>query len=103
MTKKHLLAPFVKAGMINKETEIFPVFEKLMDTCKRWVPGKKEIGIKMEKKQHCRDQFENITQIQRKIGATTYPDILSVGLSKDERTASIHSLRLILDMFNSYR
>jgi len=45
MKKKHIKKGFIEAGMIDEETGMVPVFEKLMGTCKSWVSNSKKIGI----------------------------------------------------------
>ena len=50
MKKEHMQRPFVEAGMTDEETGVFPNFDALIGTCKRWVSIKKEIGIKKELK-----------------------------------------------------
>lgn len=38
--------------MIDEETEIVPVFDKLIGTCKRWVSYSKDVGIPKSIKDH---------------------------------------------------
>ncbi len=56
MKKKHIKKGFIEAGMIDEETGMVPVFEKLMGTCKIWVSNSKKIGISKVEKDNCRDQ-----------------------------------------------
>lgn len=80
LTKKNISNSFVEAGMIDKETGMVPVFDKLMGTCKRWVSAKKNIGIPMAEKRHCRDQFQSLMKIQMENDAITYQDMKEVNI-----------------------
>ena len=37
MKKRHIIKSFVEAVMIDEETGMVPVFDRLIGTCKRWV------------------------------------------------------------------
>ena len=50
ITKEHLMMPFAEAGMIDDVSKIFPTFNGLMDTCKRWGSTSKNIGVSLAKK-----------------------------------------------------
>ena len=52
MTKKNLQVPFVKAGMTDKETECFPVYDRLLGTCKRYVSMATDVGLPKSVKLH---------------------------------------------------
>ena len=84
MPKKNSIAPFVEAGITNDETNIFPIFDYLAGTCKRWVSISKNIGISRVLKQHCNDQFTSLASFQLDEGQVTYPDMHSVGIPKDK-------------------
>ena len=50
MTRKNLSVPFVEAGMTDEETRVFPNFDGLVGTCKRWVSIDKDLGLPREEK-----------------------------------------------------
>ena len=64
LKKNHIVKSFIEAGMIDEETKIVPVFEELMDTCKRWGSGSKAIGVPIQQKIHCRKQFQALMKLQ---------------------------------------
>ena len=78
MKKKHISQSFVEAGMIDEETGMVPVFDKLIGTCKRWVSSLKEIGVPKSVKNHCKSQFQCLMAIQMREGQITYSDIREV-------------------------
>ena len=82
MTLDHLQSLFVKAGMIDEEVKIFPTFKGLIITCKRWVSSSQDVGIPMAMKQHCKDQFQQLAQIQLEVGQVSYADMHSVGIPR---------------------
>ena len=82
MTLDHLQSPFFEAGMIAVEVKIFPTFEGLIGTCKRWVSRSPDIDITMAMKQHCKDQFQQLAQIQLEVGQASYADMHSVGIPR---------------------
>jgi len=84
MKKSHIKKGFVEAGMIDEETGMVPVFDRLMGTCKRWVSGSKHIGVSMEDKQRMKEQFPNLFGKQCDAGAITYPDMKASGLPLGE-------------------
>jgi hypothetical protein len=80
LKKKNIKKAFVESGMIDKETGYFPVFDKLIGTCKRWVSASKDIGIPLTAKQHCKDQFSTLMKIQMREGGLSYPDMKEAGI-----------------------
>ena len=50
--------------MIDEEAKIFPTFEGIIGTYKRLVSISWYVGITMAMKQHCKDQFQQLAQIQ---------------------------------------
>ena len=62
--KEHITKPFVESGMTDDKTGLFPVFDSLIGTCKRWVSRSKDIGIPRYTKGHCREQFQHLPKIQ---------------------------------------
>ena len=81
-TKEHLQSPFVEAGMIDEESKIFPTFDGLISTCKKWVSSSKDAGVSMATKEHCKDQFFQLAQIHREVGQISYADMHSVGIPR---------------------
>jgi len=75
MTKRHISKSFVEAGMIDEETGMVPVFDKLIGTCKRWVSSSKDIGVPKFVKAHCKSQFQHLMAIQMREGQISYPDM----------------------------
>ena len=75
MKKKHISQSFLEAGMIDEETGMVPVFDKLIGTCKRWVSSSKEIGVPKSVKNHCKSQFQCLMAIQMREGQITYSDM----------------------------
>ena len=47
MKKRHIIKSFVEAGMIDEETGMVPVFDRLIGTCKCWVSFLKNVGVPM--------------------------------------------------------
>ena len=82
MKKEHITKPFVESGMTDDETGLFPVFDSLIGTCKRWVSSSKDVGIPRCTKEHCREQFQHLAKIQQEIGQVLYTDMLLVGIPK---------------------
>lgn len=41
-----------------------PDYNKLMATCKRWVSDKPNIGVPVDDKKICREQFQHLMKIQ---------------------------------------
>ena len=80
LKKRHIKKSFVEAGMIDEATGHVPVFEKLIGTCKRWVSVDKDLGIPRCEKQHCRNQFQSLMEIQLKEGQVSYPEMKAVGI-----------------------
>jgi hypothetical protein len=80
LKKKHIVNAFVEASMIDEETKMVPVFEKLMATCKRWGSASKDVGVQKSKKDHCRHQFQSLMKLQLKNGQISYPDMKEVGI-----------------------
>ena len=81
--------PFVEAGMTDKETGVFPNFDALIGTCKRWVSIKKEIGIKKELKMHCKAQVQSLARIQIEEGGVSYEHMNKHGIPRGEFSFSI--------------
>ena len=84
MKKRFITKAFVESGMIDEETGVFPVFEKLIGTCKRWVSLQKDIGVSKAIKQHCRNQFPKLMKIQLDKQQITYADMKAVGIPLGE-------------------
>ena len=82
MTKAHLQSPFVEAGMTDEKHKVFPTFNGLMGTCKRWSTTSKNIGVSHETKIHCTNQFQALSRIQLDMGQVTYADMHAVGLPR---------------------
>ena len=80
LKKKHIVNAFVEAGMIDEETKMVPVFEKLMATCKRWGSASKDVGVQKSKKDHCRQQFQSLMKLQLTNWHISYPDMKEVGI-----------------------
>ena len=77
---RHIQSSFVQSGMIDEETKIVPVFDKLIGTCQRWISLNKDIGVSRLEKEYCRNQFQTLMKIQLANGQITYPNIKSVGI-----------------------
>lgn len=45
MTHEHLRYLSVEAGMIDWEAKVFPTFEGLIGTCKKYVSGSRDVNI----------------------------------------------------------
>ena len=84
MTKENLRALFVEAGMIDKKTKFFPMFDGLMATCKCWGSALKDIGVTLATKLHVKAQFQHLAQRQLEMGETTYPDMHAVGVPRGQ-------------------
>ena len=78
LKNSHIVKSLIEAGMIDEETKMVPVFEELMDTCKRWGSGSKAIGVPIQQKNHCRKQFQALMKLQCSNGQITYPDMKTV-------------------------
>ena len=89
MKKEHMQRPFVEAGMTDEETGVFPNFDALIGTCKRWVSCKKEIGIKKVLKTHCKEQIQSLARIQIEEGGVSYEDMHLHGIPRGELSFSI--------------
>mmetsp|Transcript_44512 Transcript_44512/g.93388 ORF Transcript_44512/g.93388 Transcript_44512/m.93388 type:complete len:511 (-) Transcript_44512:806-2338(-) len=83
MKKQHIKKSFVEAGMVDEETGMVPVFDRLIGTCKRWISSSVDIGIPKIMKQHCRDQFQHLMKIQMNEGQISYADMDEVGIPAD--------------------
>ena len=84
LTKSNIQKGFVESGMIESETETFPVFDRLIGTCKRWVSSTKTIGIPKAEKEHCIAQFQSLMKIQLDEGQITYSDTKCAGIPLGE-------------------
>ena len=82
MTKKHLSVPFVEAGMTDEETRVFPNFDGLVGTSKRWVSIDKDLGLPREEKNHCQNQFNALAKLWLDKGQITWSDMSSVGIPR---------------------
>ena len=82
MTKDHLRVPFVEAGMTDKETRSFPHFDELIGTCKRWVSNLLDIGVSLAIKQHCKDQFQRLAEIQQALGQVSWAAMAAVDIPR---------------------
>jgi hypothetical protein len=82
MTKANIQNSFVEAGMIDAEHKLFPTLDGLISTCKRWVSSSKNIGVSMEMKRHCKEQFHNLATIQLDAGQVSYADMHTVGIPR---------------------
>ena len=80
MTKEHVMMPFVEAGMIDDDSKIFPTFNGLVDTCKRWGSTSKNIGVSLATKIYCKEQFQHLAQIHQEVGQVSYLDMHLVGI-----------------------
>lgn len=83
MKKKHIKKGFIEAGMIDEETGMVPVFEKLMGTCKSWVSNSKKIGISKVEKDNCRDRVTEMLIVHGGVGQVTYSDMIAQGFPRD--------------------
>ena len=72
LTKKNISKSFIDAGMADDEVKVYLVFDKLIGTCKRWVSNKKDVGITMDTKNHCKAAFDGLAQTWLKSGELTY-------------------------------
>lgn len=84
MKKKNIKKGFVEGGMVDEETGVVPVFDKLMGTCKRWISFDSDIGVKKEVKLHCREQFQSLMHTQMENGQISYADMKSHGIPLGE-------------------
>jgi len=91
MKKEHMQRPFVEAGMTDEETGVYPNFDALIGTCKRWVSSKKEIGIKKVLKTHYKNQVPCLARIQIKEGEVSYENMGRHGIPRGELCISIYS------------
>ena len=82
MTKANIHNSFVDAGMIDAEHKVFPTLDRLISTCKQWVSSLKDIGVSMEIKRHCKDQFPKLATIQLDVGQVSYADMHTVGIPR---------------------
>jgi hypothetical protein len=82
MTKANIQNSFVEAGMIDAEHKLFPTLDGLISTCKRWVSSSSNIGVSMEMKRHCKEQFPNLAAIQLDAGQVSYADMHTVGIPR---------------------
>ena len=85
LTKKNISKSFVDAGMADDEAKVYPVFDKLIGTCKRWVSDKKDLGIQMTDKRHCKSVFDDLAQLWLVKGEITYPQMLEAGIPKGKQ------------------
>ena len=84
MKKEHMQHPFVEAGMTDKETGIFPNFDRLIGTCKRWVSCNKDIGISKQLKMECKEQVSSLARIQIEEGGISYQDMIKHNIPRGE-------------------
>jgi hypothetical protein len=82
MKKKHIKKGFIEAGMIDEETGMVPVFEKLMGTGKSWVSNSKKIGISKVEKDNCRDRVTEMLIVHGGVGQVTYSDRIAQGFPR---------------------
>ena len=87
LTKNNISKSFIDAGMADEEAKVFPVFDKLIGTCKRWVSDKKDLGISRTIKRHCKSTFDSLAQIWLGSGELTYPQMLNAGLPKGKQAS----------------
>ena len=66
--------------MIDEQTGMVPVFDRLIGTCKRWVSIDKDVGIPKRQKEHCRSQFQALMRLQLAEAQLTYPDMKELGI-----------------------
>ena len=66
--------------MIDEDTGMVPVFDKLMGTCKRWVSSLKNIVVPKQDKDHCKTQFQHLLKVQFDEGQVSYSDMKEVGI-----------------------
>ena len=78
--------------MIDKETGMVPVFDKLMGTCKRWVSSFKKIGVPKHVKNHCRGQFQSLTKtwMEGEEAQISYADMKAAGLPLGEHSVYVY-------------
>ena len=87
LTKENISQSFIEAGMADEEAKVFPVFDKLIGTCKRWVSDKKNLGISRTIKSHCKSVFDSLAQMWLGSGEITYPQMLDAGLPKGKQVS----------------
>lgn len=75
---KHIVESFAEASMIDKETKVFQVFDKLMCTCTRWVSSLKDIGIQKTEKKDWESQFQSFMKLEFAHTQITYWDMKGV-------------------------
>ena len=80
LKRRHIQSSFVQSGMIDEETQMVPVFDKLIGTCQRWISLNSDIGVSRLEKEYCRNQFQTLMKIQLADGQITYPNMKSVGI-----------------------
>ena len=78
LKKKHIVNSFVEADIIDEETKMFPDFDKLIGTCKRWVSILKDIRMPKRLKEHCIRQFQHLMKLQLAHAHITCPDMKAV-------------------------
>ena len=84
MKKRHIIKSFVEAGMIDEETGMVSVFDRLIGTCKRWVSFLKNVGVPMHAKEHCKKQFQSLMKVQFEVGQISYPIMRAHAIPGDE-------------------
>ena len=73
MKKRHIIKSFVEAGMIDEETGMVSVFDRLIGTCKRWSSCLKNVGVLMHAKEHCKKRFQSLMKVKFDEGQISYP------------------------------
>ena len=70
--------------MTDKEAKYFPVYDRLLGTCKRYVSMSKNIGLPKSVKLHIRDQFQHLakTFLDGEAGEITYADMHAAGIPR---------------------
>jgi len=101
MKKEHMQHPFVEAGMTDEETGVFPNFDRLIGTCKRWVSCKKEIGISKELKIECKKQVVPLARIQMEEGGVSYQDMIKHNIPRGELNNFTSYLMCIHDAYSN--
>ena len=77
--------------MIDAEHKLFPTFDGLISTCKRWVSSSKDIGVSMEMKRHCKEQFPTLAAIQLDDGQVSYADMHAVSIPRGKYSCIVYS------------
>jgi len=75
---QHITKSFMESGMIDEETNMIPVFDKLMGMCKRWVSRPKDNGVPKHLKDLCRKAFQHLMHVQFEFGQISYPVMKAV-------------------------